>query len=228
MFEDRISAGKKLSEKLTVYESENPLVIALPRGGVAVGFPIAKKLHAQLEVEIVRKLGAPQNLELGIGAIAEDGIVYLDTKMMDYLQVSQGTLHVIQERETAELKRRKQLYRNGKPLPLLTNRTVILVDDGLATGASAHAAILSVKKHHPKKIIFAAPVCSKEIAATIRQIVDGIVCLEFPDNLEAIGRYYEDFRQVNDEEVLTLLQRINGKTPTHLASENDFSHKIVW
>ena|SRR5258708_673143 len=228
MFEDRIEAGKQLAQKLTKYEKESPLVVALPRGGVAVGFPIAKALHAPLEVEIVRKLGAPQNLELGIGAVAEDGVVYLDHDMLDYFQISQSTLRLIQERETLELERRKQLYRNGKPLPLLTNRTVILVDDGLATGVTAQAAMLSLKKHHPKKIIFAVPVCSKETAVSIQQLVDSTICLKTPEKLDAIGRYYEDFQQVTDEEVLTFLRRINGNTPLPISVESDFNHKIVW
>src|SRR5579862_1393721 len=181
MFEDRIEAGKQLAGRLKKYENESPLVVALPRGGVAVGFPIAKTLHAPLEVEIVRKLGAPQNLELGIGAIAEDGVVYLDKDMLDYFQVSKGTLRLIQEREKAELERRRQLYRCGKSLGLLTNRTVILVDDGLATGVTARVAILSLKKHHPKKIIFAVPVCSQETAIAIRLLVDAVICIEHPE-----------------------------------------------
>src|SRR6266568_2209480 len=224
MFEDRIEAGKMLSEKLKKYEKENPLVVALPRGGVAVGFPIAKALHAPLEVEVVRKLGAPQNLEFGIGAVAEDGVVYLGKDMLEYFQISQSTLRLIQDREMLELERRKQLYRDGKPLPLLTNRTVILVDDGLATGVTARAAILSIKKHHPKKIIFAVPVCSKEIVVALRLMVDSIICLELPEKLDAIGRYYRDFAQVSDEEVLALLRRIIGNSPLHLKGDSDFSH----
>lgn len=227
MFEDRIEAGKQLAAKLKKYEKENPLVVALPRGGVAVGSPIAKALHAPLEIEIVRKLGAPQNLELGIGALAEDGVIYLDENMLDYFEISQSTLRLIEERELLELERRKQLYRNGKPLPLLTNRTVILVDDGLATGVTARAAIMSLKKHHPKKIIFAIPVCSKETVEIIRPLVDAIICLELPEKLDAIGRYYEDFHQITDEEVVAYLRRINGKIPTHITPD-DFNHKIVW
>src|SRR6185437_807888 len=228
MFEDRIEAGKLLALKLRRYENESPLVVALPRGGVAVGFSIAKMLRAPMEVEIVRKLGAPQNLELGIAAIAEDGIIYLDKDMLDYFQISNSTLRLIEEREKNELERRKQLYRGGKPLPLLTNRTIILVDDGLATGVTARAAILSIKKHHPKKIIFAVPVCSKETAANIPLMVDSIVCLYSIDRLEAVGRYYEDFRQVTDEEVLAQLHRINGNMPIKTPIESDFNHKIVW
>src|SRR5437763_1322891 len=119
MFEDRIEAGKQLAEKLLKYDKESSLVIALPRGGVEVGFPIAKALQVPLEVVIVRKLGAPQNLELGIGAVAEDDVVYLENDMLDYFQISQSTLRLIRERELVELERRKKLYRNGNPLPLL-------------------------------------------------------------------------------------------------------------
>ncbi len=228
MFEDRVEAGKQLAQRLKKYENDSPLIVALPRGGVAVGFPIAKELHAPLEVEIVRKLGAPQNLELGIGAIAEDGVVYLDQEMLEYFQISNSTLHLIQEREMAELDRRRQLYRNGKPIGLLTNRTVILVDDGLATGVTARAAILSLKKHHPKKIIFAVPVCAQETAMHIRSMVDSITCLEHPEKFEAIGKYYADFKQVSDEEVLAQLRRINSDVTLPSTIDHDFNHKIVW
>jgi putative phosphoribosyl transferase len=228
MFEDRIEAGKQLAVKLKNYKNESPLVVALPRGGVAVGFPIAKALHAPLEVEIVRKLGAPQNVEVGIGAIAEDGVEYLNKDMLDYFQISNVTLRLIQQRERTELERRKKLYRGGKPLGLLTNRSVILVDDGLATGVTACAAILSLKKHHPKKIIFAVPVCAQSTAEAIFPLIDSIICIEHPDTLDAIGRYYQNFRQVTDEEVLIHLRRINAEMPSPISIENDFGQKIVW
>ena len=228
MFEDRIEAGKQLALKLKKYENESPLVVALPRGGVAVGFPIAKALRAPLEVEIVRKLGAPQNLEVGIGAIAEDDVQYLNKDMLDYFQISDVTLRMIQQRARAELERRKQLYRGGKPLGLLTNRSVILVDDGLATGVTARAAILSLKKHHPKKIIFAIPVCAQSTAEAIFSLIDSIICIEHPDTLDAIGEYYQNFRQVSDEEVLIFLRRINGDMPIPTPTESDFGQKIVW
>lgn len=228
MFTDRIEAGKELARLLKQYKRENPLVIALPRGGVAVGFPVARALHSPLEVEIVRKLGAPQNLEFGIGALAEDGILYLDNDLLDYFQISQTTLRLIEEREKVELERRKKLYRRGKSLGLLTNRSVILVDDGLATGVTARAAILSIKKHHPKKIIFAAPVCSRETAQEIRPLVDSVICVTYPENMEAIGNYYSDFRQMTDKEVLAFLQRINGQSSIMSPDESVFNHKIVW
>jgi putative phosphoribosyl transferase len=229
IFINRNEAGRQLAEKLSLYKDQNPFVIGLPRGGLAVGLPIAKSLNSLLDVVIVRKLGAPQNFELGVGAIAEDGVVFLDTDMLDDLQISYSTLRLIEEREHQELERRKQLYRNGDPLPLLTGKTVIIVDDGLATGVTAHAAILSVKKHHPKKIIFAAPVCSAEGLLTIRSMVHSVVYLTCPQDLHAIGDYYQNFDQVSDEEVLTLLHKSNRDSRQRQGSmEVDFNHKIVW
>ena len=136
-------------------------------------------------------------------------------------------LRPIQEKESLELERRIQLYRDGKSLPLLTNKIVILIDDGLATGATAHAALLSIKKHHPKKIIFASPVCSQEASFAIHPLVDTIVCLQSPEYLEAIGKYYHDFNQVTDEEVMTLLNKIKVPRVRH-TTMYDFSQKILW
>ncbi len=228
MFADRITAGKKLAEKLIKYTSNNPLVIALPRGGVAVGFPVAQMFHMPLEVVIVRKIGAPHNLELGIGAIAEDNVTFWDTDMVDNLGVSNQELLFLKEQESVELERRKQLYRNGESLPLLTSKTVILVDDGLATGVTACAAILSIKKHHPKKIIFSVPVCSTETANEIRPLVDSLICLESPENLDAIGRFYHNFRQVTDDEVVEILRKAENNYSPRRFAKNGFEHKIVW
>lgn len=227
-FTNRSEAGIQLAQKLLKFKDQNPLVIALPRGGVAVGYPVAKALHTTLDVVIVRKLGAPQNLELGIGAIAEEGIVFLDNDMLENLEISYSTLRLIEEREDHELERRIQLYRNGNRLPLLTGKTVIIVDDGLATGVTAHAAILSVKKHHPKKIIFAVPVCSAETAVTIRSMVNTVICLKCPQYLKAIGNYYQDFNQMTDEEVLELLHLGNNERKEQVPMTVDFNHKIVW
>ncbi len=228
MFTDRMDAGEKLAGKLLHYEGQSPMVIAIPRGGVEIGFAVARKLHAPLDVVIVRKLGAPHNMEFGVGAIAEDDVGYIDRNMIEHLQISQSALRLVEAREYRELIRRKQFYRNGESLPLLTNKTVILVDDGLATGASARAALLSIKKHHPKKIIFAVPVCSEDTASAIRLLVDAFVCLEHTEQFEAVGRYYRDFHQMNDEEVMKLLQKSKEKQVSLRFGENGFGHKIVW
>ncbi|HVA96020.1 MAG TPA: phosphoribosyltransferase [Candidatus Acidoferrales bacterium] len=228
MFKDRIEAGKKLAEKLVKHAKNSTIVVALPRGGVTVGYQVAQLLQTPLEVVIVRKLGSPRNPELGIGAVAEDGVLFWDTDMIDMLQIPNNILRSIKEQEVTELERRRQLYRNGDSLPLLTNKTVILVDDGLATGVTARAALLSIKKHHPKKIILAVPVCSKETGNELRSWVDSIICLESLERLEAIGQYYQDFRQVTDEEVMTLLKKAKEDKLISSPNENGFEHKIVW
>jgi putative phosphoribosyl transferase len=223
MFENRTEAGKQLAEKLS-NERKNSLIIALPRGGVAVGFPIAQKFKTNLEVIIARKLGLPNNPELGVGAIAEDGIIFLDREMVDLLQITTSTVKLLREKEEAELERRKKQYRNGKSLPLLTNKTIILVDDGLATGVTA---LLSLKKHHPKKIIFAVPVCSSDTMHTIRPLVDSMIYLNDPKQLDAIGRYYRNFDQLTDEEVVRFLQT-NNEELSFTTREDTFANQIVW
>jgi putative phosphoribosyl transferase len=228
MFKNREEAGKELAEKLLQYERKSPLVVALPRGGVVVGYHIAQALKAPLEVVIVRKIGAPQNPELGVGAIAEDKVKYIDTAILDRHQISLNDLQFTEEQEKQELARRKQLYRKGRNLPLFTNKTIILVDDGLATGVSARAALLALKKHHPKQIIFAVPVCSSETAFIIRTLINGVICLQSPEYLETIGQFYEDFNQVTDEEVLRLLGKANETHHVVQWGDKDFSHKIIW
>lgn len=228
MFEDRFDAGKQLGIKLKKYQEECMLVISLPRGGVAVGFPVAQTLHIPLEVIIVRKISSPFNEEFGVGAMAEEGVIYKDNGMLEMLQIPPDILSSIQKQATEEVERRKLLYRGEKPLPLLTNKTVILVDDGLATGVTAKAAILAIKRHHPKKIIFAVPVCSAQTAEILKPLIDKIICLGVPPQLETIGKYYHDFRQVTDEEVIHLLKKANNPNTIIISEENEFTHKIVW
>jgi len=226
MFENRYDAGVLLSKKL--HSTQNSLVIALARGGVAVGYPIAQQMQLPLEVLVVRKLGSPNNPELGIGAVAENGVVYLDNGLVDLLQISNEEITQLKKKEIIELDRRIKLYRDGKSLPLLTNKTVIVVDDGLATGVTSHAALLSLKKHHPKKIIFAVPVCSHDTAQAIRPLVDAIICLEASDHLESIGRFYEHFDQLTDEQVLQLLQKTMDSKQYTDSSEDAFTSQIIW
>lgn len=228
MFKDRIDAGKQLAVKLLKYRHFSPLVIALPRGGVVTGFSVAKALHSPLEIINVRKIGAPHNPELGIGAVAEGGAFYLDKEMKEIFQITERDLQRVKEEESDEVERRKQLFRMGKTLPLMTNKTVILVDDGLATGVTARAALLSLKKLHPKRIILAVPVCSEDTALALRPFVDTIVCLDLEEHLDSIGRYYQDFRQVTDDEVIALLDKVNENHKERESKESHFSHKIVW
>lgn len=206
IFQDRQEAGRLLAEELIEYQDEEPIILALPRSGVPVAFPVAQKLKTPLDVLVVRKIGAPNNPEYGIGAIAENGVVVLDQRAVSLLGVSEEQLKQLKEKENAELERRVQKYRGGKILPPLKDRLVILVDDGLATGVTAQAAITAVKKEKPRAIIFAAPVCARDSVSKIKNKVKEIVCLHLPTDLRAIGQYYRHFEQTSDVEVIELLE----------------------
>jgi putative phosphoribosyl transferase len=207
LFIDRHHAGLELAKRLAKYAAENPVILALPRGGVVIGYEIAKAFHSPLDVIIARKIGLPHNKEFGIGAIGEEGVRILDNRVIDIIGLPMDTVENIINEEMNELKRRIHLYRKNRPLPDLKNKTVILVDDGLATGVTAKAAIQAIKKLHPKKIIFASPICSYESAQDLRSFVNDIVCLATPLDLMAIGLWYQNFDQVTDEEVIDLLER---------------------
>ncbi|HSX09547.1 MAG TPA: phosphoribosyltransferase family protein [Candidatus Saccharimonadales bacterium] len=227
MFRDRRDAGEKLASKMAWSEA-NSLVLAMPRGGVAVAFPIAQTLKTTMEVIIARKIGSPLDPELGIGAVAEDNVTFLNSDLVDELNISDCIVKFLREKEKEELEKRRQSYRNGKSLPLMTNKTVFLVDDGIATGVTAHAALLSLRKHHPKKIIFVTPICSSQTAVGIRPFVDKIICLESLEDGSSISNYYEDFSQMTDEEVLSLLHKGQEKKIPSTISESDFAQQIVW
>lgn len=207
IFRDREEAGKLLAGQLIQYKKDNPYILALPRGGVVVGYEVAKLLDASFNVVIVRKIGAPHNPEFAIGAIAEEGAKYLDQVSINLLQISKNQLKQIIDIEKKEISRRIELYRNKKPLPELKGKTVILVDDGLATGSTAQAAIKAVKKKHPRKIIFAAPVCAASTAMILKEKIAAVICSHSPQDLQAIGQYYQNFQQVSDEEVMVLLRK---------------------
>lgn len=206
-YKDRYDAGRKLANELLKYKDENPIILALPRGGVVLGYEIAKILEAPLDVFVARKIGAPYYPELGIGAIAPNGVEILDKKLINSLQISPITIKEIIERETIEMNRRIELYRgNAKPHDL-TNKTIILVDDGLATGVTASASIFSIKRMNPKKIILAVPVSPPSTAEEFRKKVDVFICLYEPHDFYAISSYYSDFRQITDNEVIALLDK---------------------
>lgn len=207
IYKDRQDAGKQLAEKLKKYTKEHPIVIGLPRGGVVLGYEIAKALKARLDVIVPRKIGAPYNPEFGIGTIAPNLTVMLNTEMIKKLKINEDEIKKIIKKETAEMKRRTKLYRKNLPEFDLVNRTVIIVDDGIATGASIQAAVLSIKLLNPKKIILAVPVCPSDSAEKFGQHVDEFICLsEIPD-FYAVGAYYNNFEQVTDEEVINLIQK---------------------
>lgn len=215
-FVDREDAGRKLAERLLGYRDERPVVFALPRGGVPVGYEVARTLGAPLEVFVARKLGAPGQPEFGIGAVAVGGVRVLNEEVVRRLGIPEEYVERITERETAEVERRLGHFRGERPEPEVRDRTAILVDDGLATGVTARAAIKALRLREPRRLVLAAPVCAAQTAALISPEVDEMICLETPSDLGAIGFWYRDFSQVPDEEVIELLDRarIEREAPT--------------
>ena len=209
-FRDRRDAGTKLTKKLVWYaDHPDVLVLALPRGGVPVAYEVALALNAPLDVFIVRKLGLPGQEELAIGAIASGGIRVLNDDVIRALNVPQEVINFVVKRELQELKRREQTYRGDRPAPQVRDQTVILIDDGLATGASMRAAIAGLHAQHPARIVVAVPAAAKEVCDSFRREVDEIVCAMTPDPFYGVGRWYEEFKQINDEEVRALLEEAN-------------------
>ena len=208
-FRDRRQAGEELAETLRARQREGalpePLVLALPRGGVAVAREVAAALGAPLDVLVVRKIGAPHQEELGVGAMAGDEVPLLDEDALRYLGIGEAALAGVIERERAELRRRERLYRQGRPAPDLRGRNVIVVDDGLATGSTARAALRFVRRQAPARVLFAAPVCSPEGADLMSAEADEVICLHRPAAFMAVGLWYEDFGQLTDQDVLEAL-----------------------
>lgn len=207
IYKDRYDAGQQLAEKLLKYKNEKPIVVALPRGGVILGYEVAKVLQSPLDIIIARKIGAPSQPELGIGAIAPNGVRILNHGLIANLGLSELQIEQIIEKEVIEMNRRIELYRSKSPPYDLADKTVILVDDGIATGVSNKAAILSVKYYYPKKIILAVPVCPENTAEKFYNEIDEFVCLSQPTDFYAVGAYYENFAQVSDDEVIELMKK---------------------
>jgi putative phosphoribosyl transferase len=207
IFQNRNDAGRRLARKLEHYSGRSDVrVLAIPRGGVPVAFQVAAKLGAPLDVFVVRKLGVPSQPELAFGAIASGGIRILDEQIMEAMGVSEREIEQIAAEQGAELNRRERVYR-GRRAPLhLEGKTVILVDDGIATGASTRAAITALRELKPARIVLAAPVAPASTCRSLRSEVDDLVCLDMPETFYAIGQFYEDFSQVTDDEVTTLLE----------------------
>jgi putative phosphoribosyl transferase len=211
-FVDRADAGRRLGAKLMGRHLENPLVLALPRGGVEVGFEVALALHAPLDVMPARKLGAISQPELAIGAIAPDAAI-LNDRIIAELGLQQEDIDREIAEQRVEMERQAALFRSGRPPLDLAGKTVILVDDGLATGATASAAIASVRHHHPHRVILAVPVGARDTAARLQQEADEVLCLETPWDFRAVGQWYEDFNQTPDELVIELLRRAGTLRP---------------
>jgi putative phosphoribosyl transferase len=204
-FPDRGDAGRRLATELAPLAAEQPVVVALPRGGVPVGAEVARALGAPLQILAVRKLGAPGNPELGVGAIAEDGTAVLDERSARAVGMTDALLAETVERESAELRRRVAEFGADRPRVNIADRTVIVVDDGLATGLTNLAALRALRKQGAKRIIVAVPVGAKDSLQMLAHEADGVVCLITPRTLFGVGLWYEDFSPVSDEEVIALL-----------------------
>jgi putative phosphoribosyl transferase len=216
IFRDRAEAGRLLAEALSSYANRSDvIVVALLRGGVPVGFEIAKRLNAPLDVLTVRKLGVPDQPELAMGAITSGGIRVLNEDLFNYLYISKEEIEAVTERERKELERRERVYRGDRPFLDVSGRTVILVDDGIATGSSMRAAIEALKKQHPARIIIAVPVAAKSTCDQFNAL-DGVVtciCLETPQSFFAVGLWYEEFPQLTDDEVREMLDQLWNQRP---------------
>jgi putative phosphoribosyl transferase len=211
VFQNRLDAGKKLAERLLEYKNkENVIILGLPRGGVPVAGKVAKSLKQRLEIFLVRKLGVPSQKELAMGAIATGGVRILNEDVLEYLQIPQEKIDEVFRREKQELARLEREYgTNIKELDL-AGKTVILIDDGLATGSSMRAAAQALKALRPAQIIIAVPTAPKETCHALSQEVDKIVCLQTPEPFTAIGDWYQDFSQVTDDEVREIMEEARG------------------
>jgi putative phosphoribosyl transferase len=214
IFDDRHDAGRRLAAVLTPLKKERPLVFAVPRGGVPVAAEVAVSLGLPLDLITVRKLGSPQNPELAVGAIAEDGTAVYDPTLMRHLQVTEGELTEIREREERELARRLKRFRVGSPRLDVRGRTVLIVDDGLATGLTDLAAVRAMRAMGATRILLAAPVGSSQAVDLIAREADQVICLQIPQELYGIGAWYRDFSPVEDGEVLLELSRVATATPS--------------
>jgi putative phosphoribosyl transferase len=211
LFRDRADAGRRLAAALTAYAGRpDVLVLALPRGGVPVGHEVARALGAPLDVFIVRKLGVPGREELAMGAIASGAAPVLNEEVIRNLAIPDHIIDAVAEKERQELARRERAYREDRPAPDVRGRTVVLVDDGLATGSTMRAAVAALRKLDPARIVAAVPVGSADICAELGRLADEMVCVSMPEPLQAVGLWYADFSQTTDEEVRVLLDLDRG------------------
>src|SRR5262245_47865537 len=210
LFYDRREAGQRLAEKLARYAGwPDLLVLALPRGGVPVAFEVARSLGAPLDVFLVRKLGVPGREELAMGAIASGGVRVINEDVVHELRIPANLIDMAAADEMPELRRREQAYRDGRPFPDVNNKTVILVDDGLATGATMRAAVAALRRMGPSQIVVAVPVGARQTCDEFRDLADEVVCDQQPDPFWAVGSWYRDFEQTTDDEVRRLLAHAN-------------------
>ncbi len=216
LFKDRTAAGQVLAKELAAYTNRSDvLILALPRGGVPVAFEVAKALKAPLDVFLVRKLGVPGQEELAMGALASGGVRVLNDEVVAGLGLSETIINKVAEKEQQELERRERLYRDDRPAPDLHGRTVILVDDGLATGATMRAAVRALPQQQPAQLVVGVPVSSPETCQEFQTEVDDIVCARTPRPFHSVGLWYDDFSQTTDDEVRDLLHSAaNNQQPS--------------
>lgn len=208
LFQDRTEAGRILADRLAAYANyPDAMVLALPRGGVPVAFEVAEALRLPLDIFVVRKLGLPGHEEFAIGAIASGGARVLNQDLLRQLSLSDEIIEHIVAREQRELERRERTYRGQRPMLDVRDRTIIIVDDGLATGSSMRAAIAALRQKWPAKLIVAVPVGARVTCSELEALADEVICLETPENFSAVGLWYRDFSQITDEEVIDLLER---------------------
>lgn len=208
LFANRSDAGRRLAQDLSEYKGRNNVIIlALPRGGVPVAYEVAQALDAPLDVFLVRKLGVPGREELAMGAIASGGVRVFNPEVIRALNIPNEVLETVTDLEKRELERRERDYRGDRPYPDLENKFIILIDDGLATGASMRAAIAGVQRQHPAKIIVAVPTASAEACRQLEPYVDQVICTTTPQPFDGVGTWYADFSQISDEEVRMLLNQ---------------------
>ncbi|HET9148781.1 MAG TPA: phosphoribosyltransferase [Acetobacteraceae bacterium] len=207
-FADRREAGRRLAGALERLRDASPIVLALPRGGVPVGFEIAQALAAPLDVLLVRKIGAPGREELGIGAVVEgaEPQIVLDEELLRLVDPPPGYVEAETARQIAEIERRRHIYVGGHPPPALQGHTIIVADDGVATGSTARAALRALRQFVPRSLVLAVPVAPEEALASLSEEADEVVCLLTPRRFHAVGAYYDDFRQMTDLEVIELLE----------------------
>ncbi len=204
-FEDREEAGRLIGGMLEKYGGEDVILLGLPRGGVPVAYAAAKVIDAPMDIFQVRKLGTPGHEELAMGAIASGGVKVLNDEVLRSINVSDEEIESVARKEQEELERRDQKYRGDRPMPRIEGRTVILVDDGLATGSSMRAVVKAIKTLNPAKIVVAVPVAAPEVCEQFTQIVDEVICVRTPTPFQAVGLWYENFGQTTDEEVTEIL-----------------------
>jgi putative phosphoribosyl transferase len=214
LYQDRTEAGRILATKLTAYANrKDVLVLALPRGGVPVAFEVAKELHAPLDVFVVRKLGVPGHEELAMGAIATGDVRVINEEVVQMLRIPDRVIDAVAAKEKQELERREHLYRDDLPPPDVRDRTVILIDDGLATGSTMRAAVAALRQQSPARIVVAVPVAAPSICDDFRAEVDEIICAMTPEPFFGVGYWYDDFSQTTDKEVFDLLALSEQERP---------------